>query len=116
MCSPSQTLDRIRRSSTGSYTPVMRWLIYADQALDRIRRSSDGPITPVADIALGKKNWLFTGSERAGRRAAAVQSLLATAKINGIEPYGWLKDTLEKLPSWPYSRIDELLPIRTSKA
>ena len=70
----------------------------------------------IRPIALGKKNWLFTGSERAGRRAAAVQSLLATAKINGIEPYGWLKNTLEKLPSWPYSRIDELLPIRTSNA
>lgn len=70
----------------------------------------------IRPIALGKKNWLFTGSERAGRRAAAVQGLLATAKINGIEPYAWLKDTLEKLPSWPYSRIDELLPIRTSNA
>ena len=42
---------------------------------------------------------------------AAIQSLLATAKVNGIEPYAWLKDTLEKLPAWPYSRIDELLPI-----
>ena len=68
----------------------------------------------IRPIALGKKNWLFTGSERAGRRAAAIQSLLATAKINGIEPYAWLKDTLEKLPSWPYSRIDELLPLKTS--
>lgn len=70
----------------------------------------------IRPIALGKKNWLFTGSERAGRRAAAVQSLLATAKLNGLEPYAWLKDTLEKLPSWPYSRIDELLPIRTPNA
>jgi hypothetical protein len=60
---------------------------------------------------VGKKNWLFTGSERAGRRAAAIQSLLATAKLNGIEPAAWLKDTLEKLPTWPNSRIDELLPL-----
>jgi hypothetical protein len=70
----------------------------------------------IRPIALGRRNWLFTGSERAGRRAAAIQSLLATAKINGMEPYSWLKDTLEKLPSWPYSRIDELLPIRTATA
>lgn len=53
----------------------------------------------IRPIALGKKNWLFTGSERAGRCAAALQSLLATAKLNGIEPAAWLKDTLEKLPT-----------------
>ena len=66
----------------------------------------------IRPIAIGKKNWLFAGSERAGKRAAAIQSLLATAKLNGFEPAAWLKDTLEKLPTWPYSRIDELLPIR----
>jgi transposase len=65
----------------------------------------------IRPIALGKKNWLFAGSERAGRRAAAIQSLFATAKLNGIEPAAWLKDTLEKLPTWPNSHIDELLPL-----
>jgi transposase len=53
----------------------------------------------IRPIAIGKKNWLFTGSERAGKRAAAIQSLLATAKLNGIEPSQWLKATLEKLPT-----------------
>lgn len=67
----------------------------------------------IRPITLGRRNWLFTGSERAGCRAAAIQSLLATAKLNGLEPYAWLKDTLEKLPTWPYSRIDELLPLRS---
>ena len=67
----------------------------------------------IRPITLGRRNWLFTGSERAGRRAAAIQSLLATAKLNGLEPLAWLKDTLEKLPTWPYSRIDELLPLKT---
>ena len=66
----------------------------------------------IRPITLGRRNWLFTGSERAGRRAAAIQSLLATAKLNGLEPLAWLKDTLEKLPTWPYSRIDALLPLR----
>ena len=64
----------------------------------------------IRPIALGKKNWLFAGSERAGCRAAAIQSLLATAKLNGLEPLAWLTSTLEKLPTWPNSRIDELLP------
>jgi transposase len=67
----------------------------------------------IRPIAVGKKNWLFCGSERAGRRAAAIQSLLATAKLNGLDPSAWLKATLENLPAWPNSRIDELLPIRS---
>mgnify|MGYP000010510715 CR=1 FL=1 len=65
----------------------------------------------IRPIALGKKNWLFAGSERAGRRAAVIQSLLGTAKLNGLDPAAWLKETLEKLPTWPNSRIDELLPL-----
>ncbi|PHV09458.1 IS66 family transposase, partial [Chitinimonas sp. BJB300] len=70
----------------------------------------------IRPICLGKKNWLFAGSERAGQRAAAIQSLLATARLNGLEPLAWLRDTLEKLPAWPNSRIDELLPLRTTAA
>ena len=61
-----------------------------------------------------KKNWLFAGSERAGKRAAAIQTLLGTAKLNGLDPHAWLKDTLEKLPAWPNSRIDELLPLKVA--
>ncbi len=55
----------------------------------------------IRPIALGRKNRLFAGSERAGKRAVAIQSLLGTAKLNGIDPAAWLKDTLEKLPAWP---------------
>lgn len=65
----------------------------------------------IRPIAIGKKNWLFTGSERAGQRAAAIQTLFGTAQLNGIDPQAWLKDTLTKLPAWPNSRIDELLPL-----
>jgi len=64
----------------------------------------------IRPIALGRKNYLFVGTERAGQRAAAIQSLLGTAKLNGLDPSAWLKDTLEKLPTWPNSKIDELLP------
>jgi hypothetical protein len=91
---------------------LKRWL-----ALIRYAETGHLPIdnNPVENsirpIALGKKNWLFTGSERAGQRAAAIQTLLGTAKLNGLNPAEWLKDTLEKLPTWPNSRIDELLPL-----
>jgi transposase len=86
-------------------------------ALSRYAQSALLPIdnNPVENvirpIALGKKNWLFTGSERSGRSAAAIQSLRATAKLNDLEPAAWLKDTLEKIPAWPNSRIDELLSL-----
>ena len=68
----------------------------------------------IRPIAIGKKNWLFAGSERAGRRAAAIQSLFATAKLNGIDPARWLAQTLEQLPTCPNSKIDSLLPFANS--
>jgi hypothetical protein len=55
---------------------------------------------------------MFVGSERAGQRAAAIQSWLATAKLNGIDPAAWLRETLEKLPTCLNSQIDSLLPLR----
>jgi len=58
-------------------------------------------------------NWLFAGSEPVGCSAVAIQSLLATTKLNGIEPFTWLKEVLEKLPVWPNSRIDKFLPLRS---
>jgi transposase len=64
----------------------------------------------IRPIALGRANWLFAGSLRAGQRAAAIMSVLHTARINGHEPHAYLKDVLERLPTLPASRIDELLP------
>jgi len=66
----------------------------------------------IRPIALGRSNWLFAGSLRAGKRAAAVMSLLHSARINGHEPYAYLKDVLERLPTQPASRVDDLLPHR----
>lgn len=68
----------------------------------------------IRPIALGRSNWLFAGSLRAGKRAAAVMSLLHSARINGHDPYAYFKDVLERLPTHPASRIDELLPHRWS--
>jgi hypothetical protein len=61
----------------------------------------------IRPIAVGKKNWLFTGSERAGCRAAAIVSLLGTARLNCHDPSVWLKNILEKMPVWSNSRIDD---------
>ena len=70
----------------------------------------------VCTIALGRKNWLFAGSEQAGKRAAAIMSLLATAKANGVEPHAWLIDVLERLPTTKDRDIDSLLPHRWEAA
>jgi len=64
----------------------------------------------IRPIALGRSNWLFAGSLRAGKRAAAVMSLIQSARLNGHDPYRYLRDVLERLPTQPASRIGELLP------
>jgi len=61
-------------------------------------------------IALGRKSWMFCGSDRGGRRAAAMYSLIVTAKINGVDPQAWLADTLARIATHPAHRLDELLP------
>lgn len=63
-------------------------------------------------MALGRSNWLFAGSLRAGQRAAAVMSLIQSARMNGHDPYAYLKDVLTRLPTHKASRIEELLPHR----
>lgn len=61
-------------------------------------------------VALGRKSWLFAGSERGGDRAAFMYTLIVTAKMNDIDPQAWLADVLKRLPDMPVSRVHELLP------
>jgi transposase len=107
---------RLRTAPNSATAKAIDYSLKRWAALSRYAETGDLPIdnNPVENcirpIALGKKNWLFAGSERAGQRAAVIQTLLGTAKLNGLDPAAWLKDTLEKLPTWPNSRIDVLLP------
>jgi hypothetical protein len=66
----------------------------------------------IRPIALGRANWLFAGSLRAGQRAAAIMTLVHSARINGHDPYAYIKDVLDRLPTQPASRVAELLPHR----
>lgn len=66
----------------------------------------------IRPIALGRGNWLFVGSLRAGQRAAAIMSLIQSARLNGHDPYAYLKDVLTRLPTQKNSQIAELLPHR----
>ena len=70
----------------------------------------------IRPVALGRNNWLFAGSLRAGKRAAAIMSLIHSARMNGRDPYANLRDVLERPPTQPASRIGELLPHRWQAA
>src|SRR4030081_3920085 len=61
-------------------------------------------------VALGRKSFLFCGSDRAGQRAAAMYALIVTAKMNGVDPQAWLADVLSRIATHPAHRLDELLP------
>jgi transposase len=61
-------------------------------------------------VALGRKNYLFAGSNRGGERAAAIYSLIGTVKLNGLDPEAYLRDVLSRIAEHPINRIDELLP------
>jgi transposase len=91
--------------SLNRWTALVRYL--DDPALPIDNNHNERQIRP---WATGRKNWLFAGSLMAGQRAAAVMSLIQTAKLNGHDPYAYLKDVLTRLPTHRASAIDELLP------
>lgn len=94
---------------------LRRW-----EALTRYLEDGEAPIdnnwveNQIRPWAVGRSNWLFAGSLRGGQRAAAIMSLIQSARLNGHNPYAYLRDVLTRLPSWKQSRIAELLPHRWS--
>ncbi|WP_308351981.1 IS66 family transposase, partial [Serratia marcescens] len=61
-------------------------------------------------VALGRKNWLFAGSDAGGERAAILYSLIGTCKLNGVEPEAWLRYVIGHIQDWPVNRVRDLLP------
>jgi transposase len=76
----------------------------------RVCLSNNAAERALRGIALGRKSWLFCGSDRGGQRAAAMYSLIVTAKMNDVDPHAWLADVLARIATHPAHRIDELLP------
>jgi hypothetical protein len=76
----------------------------------RVCLSNNAAERGLRGIALGRKSWLFAGSDRGGMRAAAMYSLIVTAKMNDVDPQAWLADVLARIAEHPASRLHELLP------
>jgi transposase len=106
--------DRVSpKSETGkaiAYT-LKRWTAFTRFLDDgRICLSNNAAERALRGIAVGRGNWTFAGSDRGGERAAAIYTLIETAKLNGIDPQAWLADVLGRIFDHPAKRLDELLP------
>src|SRR5450432_3530794 len=96
---------------------LKRWAAFTLFLEDgRVCLSNNAAERGLRGIALGRKSWLFCGSDRGGQRAAAMYSLIVTAKMNGVDPQAWLADVLARIADHPAHRLDELLPWNWRKA
>jgi len=90
---------------------LKRWPAFSRFLDDgRICLTNNAAERALRGIALGRKAWLFAGSDRGGERAAAIYTLIGTAKLNGIDPQAWLADALRRIADHPASRLHQLLP------
>jgi transposase len=90
---------------------IERWQRLSLYTENGILNIDNNPVeNSIRPVALGRKNYLFAGSHEAAQRSAMLYSLLGTCKMHGIEPYTWLRNTLEKIATHPINRISELLP------
>ncbi len=90
---------------------LKRWAAFAVFLTDgRICLTNNAAERALRGIALGRKSWMFAGSDRGGERAAAMYSLIVSAKLNDIDPQAWLADVLARIAEHPASKLDDLLP------
>jgi len=90
---------------------LKRWAAFTRFLDDgRICLTNNAAERGLRGIALGRRSWLFAGSDRGGERAAAMYSLIVTAKMNDVDPRAWLADVLARIADHPVKRLDELLP------
>ncbi|WP_296892708.1 IS66 family transposase [Thiobacillus sp.] len=109
-----ETRDKLSRGHdlTKAFNYMLRRWSSFTRFLDdgRICLSNNAAERALRGIALGRKSWLFCGSDRGGQRAAVLYSLIVSAKLNDIDPQAWLADILARIAAHPAHRIDDLLP------
>lgn len=100
-------------------SPLAAAIRYALTRMERLRPYLDNGMLELDNnvaergmraIALGRKNYLFVGSEAGGKAAAIAYTLIETAKLNDIDPFAWLADTIARIPDYKINRVDDLLP------
>jgi len=90
---------------------LARWEAFARFLEDgRICLTNNAAERALRGIALGRKSWLFAGSDRGGHRAAFMYTMIVTAKLNEVDPQAWLTDVLARIADMPQNRLHELLP------
>lgn len=110
----SQLLGRVSAKSELAQAigySLTRWRAltrYCDDG--RIEMDNNAAERALRGVALGRGNYLFMGSDAGGERAAAIYSLVQTAKLNGLDPEAYLREVLSRIADHPINRIDELLP------
>jgi hypothetical protein len=109
-----QTLEKLSQKSATAKAiryALSRWdalVRYCDDG--RIEIDNNAAERALRCVALGRKNFLFAGSDAGGERAAAIYSLLGSAKLNGLDPEAFLREVLTRIAEHPINRINELLP------
>ena len=90
---------------------LKRWAAFTRFLDDgRICLTNNAAERALRGLALGRKAWLFAGSDRGGERAALLYGLIVTTKLNDVDPQAWLADVLARIAAHPISRLEELLP------
>lgn len=108
---PKSPMGEAISYALNQWEAVSRYLDFGEAEVDD--NLVENSIRPVC---VGKKNWLFFGSEEAGTRNAAVFTLIQNCRMHGIDPYTYLKDVLEKLPTTTNQQVAQLTPLKWKKA
>jgi hypothetical protein len=109
-------VDVILDSAQAIGYSLVRWKAltrYVDDG--RLEMDNNAAERGMRAIALGRKNYLFVGSEAGGKAAAIAYTLIETAKLNAVDPHAWLADTLARIPDYKITKVDELLPWRRNR-
>jgi transposase len=105
-----QTLPKSTIGKALAYS-IERWEKLSLYTQNGMLNIDNNPVeNSIRPVAIGRKNYLFAGSHEAARRSGMLYSLLGTCKMNGIEPYSWLKDTLKRIAAQSINKLSELLP------
>ena len=104
---PKSALGKAVGYTLNQWDALVRYTEDGDLAID-----NSATERALRAVAVGRKNWIFAGSDNGGRRAATLYTLIATAKRHGLEPFAYLRDLFARLPTHPLDRIDELAPHR----